>query len=161
VSASRAASGELNGAVGVDYQHALLLELDARLHERPRDLGVTAHGCCMVEWLHGLKTARAAVATPATFTVNRPAGTLFVEFVHHHADGILTIHERAAGEPRETLTPREREVVALVGDGMRNSEIAETLWVSPGTVRKHLENIYNKLGVHTRTAAVAQVRRSD
>jgi DNA-binding CsgD family transcriptional regulator len=115
----------------------------------------------LVEWLHGLKAARAAVATPTTFTVNRPTGTLFVESVHHHADGILIIHERAAGEPRETLTPREREVLALVGDGMRNSEIAETLWVSPGTVRKHLENIYDKLGVHTRTAAVAQVRRSD
>ena len=51
-------------------------------------------------------------------------------------------------------------MIALVADGLRNSEIAERLWVSPATVRKHLENIYDKLGVHTRTAAVAQFQRS-
>jgi hypothetical protein len=31
---------------------------------------------------------------------------------------------------------------------------AETIWIAPGTVRKHLENVYEKLGVHSRTAAV-------
>ena len=51
-------------------------------------------------------------------------------------------------------------MIALVADGLRNSEIAERLWVSPATVRKHLENIYDKLGVHTRTAAVAQFQRT-
>jgi DNA-binding CsgD family transcriptional regulator len=58
------------------------------------------------------------------------------------------------------LSTREREVLALVRDGLRNAEIAEVLWVSPATVRKHLENIYEKLDVHTRTAAVARVHGS-
>ena len=53
------------------------------------------------------------------------------------------------------LTPREREIVELVREGKRNSEIGALLWISPETVRKHLENVYAKLGVHTRTAAVA------
>ena len=52
------------------------------------------------------------------------------------------------------LTTREREVIALVADGLTNAEVAERLWISPGTVRRHLENVYGKLGVHTRTAAV-------
>lgn len=39
--------------------------------------------------------------------------------------------------------------------GMANAEVAKILWISPGTVRKHLENAHEKLGVHTRTAAVA------
>jgi DNA-binding CsgD family transcriptional regulator len=55
----------------------------------------------------------------------------------------------------ERLTAREREVLELVAEGRTNAEIAVTLWISPGTVRKHLENIFEKLGVHTRTAAVA------
>jgi DNA-binding NarL/FixJ family response regulator len=56
------------------------------------------------------------------------------------------------------LTAREREILTLVDEGRTNAEIAERLWVSPATVKKHLDNIYGKLGVHTRTAAVAVVR---
>jgi DNA-binding CsgD family transcriptional regulator len=55
------------------------------------------------------------------------------------------------------LTRREREILAWVARGKTNSEIAQTLWIAPGTVRKHLENIYPKLGVRTRTAAVMRL----
>jgi DNA-binding CsgD family transcriptional regulator len=56
------------------------------------------------------------------------------------------------------LTEREREILDLVAEGRTNAEIAEWLWLSRGTVRKHLDNIYAKLGVHTRTAAAALVQ---
>ena len=59
------------------------------------------------------------------------------------------------------LTSREREVVVLVAEGMTNAEIARQLWISPGTVRRHLENVFAKLDVHTRTGAVARLRTSD
>jgi DNA-binding CsgD family transcriptional regulator len=52
------------------------------------------------------------------------------------------------------LTRREREIMALVAEGLTNAEIAALLWISAGTVRRHLENVYAKLEVHTRTAAV-------
>jgi len=52
------------------------------------------------------------------------------------------------------LTRRELEVLDLVAEGLMNKEVAAQLVVSPATVRKHLENVYAKLGVHTRTAAV-------
>lgn len=51
------------------------------------------------------------------------------------------------------LTPREREIVELVAEGKTNGQIAAQLWVAPSTVKKHLENIYSKLGVGRRTAA--------
>lgn len=54
------------------------------------------------------------------------------------------------------LTEREAEVLGWVGNGKSNAEIAAALQLSPHTVRKHLENIFGKLGVHTRTAAAAQ-----
>jgi DNA-binding CsgD family transcriptional regulator len=53
------------------------------------------------------------------------------------------------------LTQREREILAVVADGATNGEVAAMLGISPQTVRKHLENAYEKLGVHTRTGAVA------
>ena len=61
----------------------------------------------------------------------------------------------------DSLTPREREVVVLVAEGKTNAEIARQLWISPGTVRRHLENVFAKLDVHTRTAAVARFRPSE
>jgi DNA-binding CsgD family transcriptional regulator len=54
------------------------------------------------------------------------------------------------------LTVREREILEYVRAGKTNAEIARILWIAPSTVRKHLENVYEKLGVGTRTAAVAR-----
>jgi DNA-binding CsgD family transcriptional regulator/tetratricopeptide (TPR) repeat protein len=51
------------------------------------------------------------------------------------------------------LTPREAEVLALLTDGLRNAEIAERLFLSPNTVRRHVSVILAKLGVETRTEA--------
>ena len=53
------------------------------------------------------------------------------------------------------LTPRERVVLARAAAGQTNSAIAQALFVSPGTVRKHLEHIYDKLEVRSRTQAAA------
>jgi DNA-binding CsgD family transcriptional regulator len=69
------------------------------------------------------------------------------------ADGALLLEER---HERIELTAREREVLAWVARGKTNAEIAQLLWLAPKTVGKHLENVYAKLGVSTRTAAVAQ-----
>ena len=49
------------------------------------------------------------------------------------------------------MTPRERQIAALVGFGLRNREIAEKLFISERTVDGHLEHIREKLGVHTRS----------
>jgi DNA-binding CsgD family transcriptional regulator len=55
------------------------------------------------------------------------------------------------------LSAREREVLDLVARDKTNVQIAQLLWVTPNTVRKHLENAYAKLVVHTRTAAAARL----
>jgi DNA-binding CsgD family transcriptional regulator len=64
----------------------------------------------------------------------------------------------ASGETARThlvpMTPREREVLQWVGTGKTDRDIAELLGCSPRTVQKHLEHVYTKLGVETRTAAV-------
>ncbi len=52
------------------------------------------------------------------------------------------------------LTERQREVLRLVEFGLANKQIAQALKISTGTVRKHLEHIYERLGVQSRTAAL-------
>lgn len=59
-----------------------------------------------------------------------------------------------AATPAGTLTPREREVIRLVAEGLRNREIAQRLAITEGTVKIHLHNIYDKLGVDGRLELV-------
>ncbi|MCB0125982.1 MAG: hypothetical protein KDE58_27185, partial [Caldilineaceae bacterium] len=56
----------------------------------------------------------------------------------------------------EPLSERELEVLQLVAAGLSNSQLAEELIVTVGTVKKHLNNIYGKLGVHSRTQALVR-----
>lgn len=60
---------------------------------------------------------------------------------------------------RPTLTLREWQVLELVAEGMRNKEIAVALGISGDTVGMHVKNLYTKLDVHDRTAAVAKAIR--
>lgn len=55
-------------------------------------------------------------------------------------------------------SPRELEVIALLAEGLTNRKIAEQLYISPGTVKRHTINIYNKLRVNNRTQAVTRAR---
>jgi LuxR family transcriptional regulator, maltose regulon positive regulatory protein len=61
----------------------------------------------------------------------------------------------------EPLTTREEEVLELLAAGLSNREIGEELVISPETVKKHTSNIYGKLGVRSRTEAVARAREVD
>jgi DNA-binding CsgD family transcriptional regulator len=69
------------------------------------------------------------------------------------AGNLLLLEEELA-----SLTPREHEILDLVAEGRSNAEIAATLWISPGTVRIHLQHVYGKLGVRSRAAALARAR---
>ncbi len=59
----------------------------------------------------------------------------------------------------DVLTPREREVLDLLTEGLDGQAIAERLYLSPATVRNHIQHILTKLGVHSRTEAVALALR--
>jgi DNA-binding CsgD family transcriptional regulator len=90
--------------------------------------------------------------------INRPLAALY-----HQS----TVVRQLRGEPlrdassseRWALTEREREVLHWLARGKADRDIAEILAISPRTVAKHLQRIYDKLGVETRTAAVLRALR--
>lgn len=61
--------------------------------------------------------------------------------------------------PGLSLTTRELEILARLAEGLGNREIARVLFLSEGTVKTHLARVYTKLGVHTRSGAVAAAAR--
>ena len=64
-------------------------------------------------------------------------------------------NQNASGRSSPALSPRQRDVIALVAEGLTSNAIAERLGVSPETVRTHLRNARLKLGASTKAQAVA------
>lgn len=64
----------------------------------------------------------------------------------------------AAGTPSGPLTDRELEVLTLMADGLTAVAIGRRLGIAPGTVRKHVEHLYDKLSCHDRLLAVTHAR---
>ncbi len=65
----------------------------------------------------------------------------------------------SAGGTLGALTRREREVLEWVAAGKKNRDIAQILGARPRTIEKHLEHVYEKLGVEGRTAAAMRLVR--
>jgi DNA-binding NarL/FixJ family response regulator len=72
-------------------------------------------------------------------------------------DALLAARQPTSTEtaPPTDLSNREREILALLADGLVNKQIAARLGISPNTVKTHLELLFDKLGVTTRAEAVA------
>jgi len=86
-------------------------------------------------------------ATGATYLPTELAGALAGE-----------VKMRTRGQSA-LLTPRETEVVQMIAEGLSVAEIAARLYVAPSTVKTHVQNLYDKLGVSDRGAAVAEAMR--
>jgi DNA-binding CsgD family transcriptional regulator len=67
---------------------------------------------------------------------------------------------RSSG-PQGVLSPREREIIDQVRQGRKTVEIASSLFITPGTVKSHMDHIFDKLGVRTRAEAVARYAEID
>jgi non-specific serine/threonine protein kinase len=101
---------------------------------------------------NAVAAARAALEEPA-FAAAWAAGRTLSP-----SQAVAEAHDAVvapAGSPRGALTPREAEILRLLAAGMTNPAIAAALFISVRTVENHVARIFAKLGVHTRTAAVA------
>lgn len=97
------------------------------------------------------------------FSVVKDGSKLTIQLASEERNGetLLLLEEGPAAASvtqtfeNSSLTPRESDVLAWLAKGKTNRDIAEILGMSPRTVNKHLEHIYVKLGVETRSAATA------
>ncbi|MGE0681274.1 MAG: response regulator [Candidatus Binatia bacterium] len=87
------------------------------------------------------------------------AGGQWIEprFLHRALDKALR-RETGERELRAVLTPRELDIVRMVVCGLRNKEVAKRLYISEGTVKIHLHNIYDKLQVSSRLELLRYVQ---
>jgi DNA-binding CsgD family transcriptional regulator len=80
-------------------------------------------------------------------------------------DEAIAYAQRGRGERRRpsngwaALTPTERDVVRLVGEGLSNKDIGARLFISPRTVQSHLTHVYTKLGLRSRVQLAREVAR--
>jgi pimeloyl-ACP methyl ester carboxylesterase/DNA-binding CsgD family transcriptional regulator len=89
---------------------------------------------------------------------DEPAWRRFREAVLDFTGLSSTTEPAAPDSIFATLSPREREVLTLITDGLANAEIAARLGISDKTVRNHVSNLFDKLGVWTRAQAIVFAR---
>lgn len=114
----------------------------------------------IAEWL-----AAAPAHGPSPLQVDGPRGRLKVREAAGAQTGSLLVLEEERAPSAERLrslglTRRQSEVLHLLAKGRTTEQIAADLFISRQTVRKHLEHIYLRLGVHTREAAVSMAREA-
>ena len=103
----------------------------------------------------------------AILTVAAGEAALDPSVQHHVVDALWGEPERpvdpdptAGSSLPDDLTPREVEVLALIAEGLTNAEIAERLFVSPTTVKSHINHLFTKAGLRDRTQAVNYAYRT-
>ncbi|HEY8472815.1 MAG TPA: response regulator transcription factor [Natronosporangium sp.] len=143
------ATKQIAATRGLEQVHVLILttyDTDAYVFEA---LQAGASGFLLkdagpAELLHGIRVVAAGEALLAPRITRR----LIAQFT-----AVRTAHQRAE-ERLTVLTQREREVVALVGQGLSNAEIAAALTLSPATARTHVSRAMVKLGARDRAQLV-------
>lgn len=143
--------------------------------QRLRETGIECRAVLLTAAARDEEVAEALDLGLAGLVLKDSPPEVVVESVRHVAQGRSWIDQATLGRalavgrsdqptgnsPQSMLTPRELALIKLVAEGLRNKEIAERLSITEGTVKIHLHNIYNKLGVDGRLELllVAQRRR--
>jgi DNA-binding CsgD family transcriptional regulator len=127
-----------------DYYRPLGLEHELMLCMPEETPGTTGHGKTLRMFLFRGPGPDFCERDRALLTLLRP----------HLYQAYLDAERCRGGTPQ--LTPRHRQLLCLLAAGSTNAQIARRLGLSEGTVRKHLENMYRRLQVSNRTAAVTR-----
>jgi len=121
--------------------------------------------CQTLDSVAGAAAARAAAAhrdeTDVTSVLAKATRSPYPELRRLATELRRARREGASGDEAQhlALTNRERQIIELIADGLTNDELARQLYISPATVKTHVNHIFTKLGARDRVAAVIQYRR--
>lgn len=151
------AKGDTSQAVNLLHQALTLAEPEgfvrlfvdegAPMAELLKRLNASGEGGKMKEYIHKLRAAFSTSPLTLRMLEANTADELKIQNLKSQITNLV-----------EPLSEREFEILQLIAAGQSNEEIAQTLVIAVGTVKKHINNIYGKLGVHSRTQALAQVK---
>src|ERR1019366_9727916 len=113
------------------------------------------------QWVKHQSRIISRLEVPQTLAIRKNGTQLTIRMLPDHRRIVLLLEEELTAVERHAipeigLSARESEILAWVAQGKSNCEIATILTMSPRTVEKHLEHIFQKLGVENRTAAAAR-----
>jgi DNA-binding NarL/FixJ family response regulator len=129
--------------------HALIRDATARFHDQP---------VVLIGALTPIGVHKALDAGAAGFVLESEVeSTLSATIRAVRAGQLAAPRNLRRSVVRPALSPRERQIVALLVMGFTNNQIAERLFLAESTVKTHLTSIFNKLGVSSRSEAVAVV----
>lgn len=157
----RVATGRPAALSAADLEHVALVLLDADVPVETFRAAVAAG--VTIGLLHEGRVPRERSSHPAVRLLadrNGPAAELGAAVEKVLAGGTYTPACAPAAGAAPALSPREREVLALVARGLPNRDIAAELAISPHTVRTHVQALLSKLDRANRVAAVAAARQA-
>ena len=159
-----ARTGEEALALGLRFEpHVALVDLfigeesGAEICERLR-AKLPATKVLLISGAGRISPSAARAAGASGFVPKEWPAQEIAEAVHMVGRG-MTVFQEIEDPPANRLSDREREVVELMGSGATNREIAESLHLSPWTVKEYTGAVYRKLGVRNRAEAVQRAQR--
>ena len=165
----------------LNLKPSAMIDPDTPLPERSTDESTIVMIVCDIDApreVTRLRRVRREAVGPAIVVISQPAtGAAVRRALDAGADALVfepeleltlaaTLRAVASGQSviprklrasveRPTLSHREQQVMALVGEGLTNAEIAEQLYLAESTVKSHLASVFTKFGVHSRKEAAA------
>ena len=147
----------LDAGDAIDFATARARRL---LHDYCNDGGGVRLPTMIEDWLsHARRNGDDfSMVAGGSLSIDRADQRLIVTRLNGDKRTLLLTEELVPTDGARPLSWREWQVLGHVKDGKTNAQIAAAMCIAPATIRTHLEHIYAKLGVHSRTAALARVR---
>jgi DNA-binding CsgD family transcriptional regulator len=153
-------TGDLSAIISIEWHLAALYDAMGNEQCRAEHLSAALSAMHRGEFATALLWQPARVAELCAWAIEQEIEAPYATWILRSMTGVEAgLPVNPVARPDARLTPREREVLELAADGLRDAEIARRLRLSVRTVHNHLQRCYEKLGAHSRAEAVQYMQQ--